>query len=91
MTIDGEAAVTRGGEQLATPRSGDFFGEVAVIEPMRRTATLTALTPLRFFVVSERAFGSLRDTNPEIERKVLRTLARRLPRCLVIRRWRDFA
>lgn len=78
VIIDGEAAVTRHGEQLATLRSGDFFGEIAVIEPVRRTATVTAATPLRFFVVSERSFGSLLDTNPQIERKVLRTLARRL-------------
>jgi CRP/FNR family cyclic AMP-dependent transcriptional regulator len=78
VIIDGEAAVTRRGEQLATLRSGDFFGEIAVIEPVRRTATVTAVTPLRFFVVTERAFASLLDTNPEIERKVLRTLARRL-------------
>jgi CRP-like cAMP-binding protein len=78
VIIEGEAAVTRGDEQLATLRSGDFFGEIAVVEPMRRTATVTAVTPLRFFVVSERAFRSLLDTNPAIERKVLRTLARRL-------------
>jgi CRP/FNR family cyclic AMP-dependent transcriptional regulator len=78
VIIGGEAAVTRRDEQLATLRSGDFFGEIAVIEPVRRTATVTAVTPLRFFVVSERAFRSLLDTNPTIERKVLRTLARRL-------------
>jgi CRP/FNR family transcriptional regulator, cyclic AMP receptor protein len=78
VIIDGEAAVTRHGDQLATLRSGEFFGEIAVIEPVRRTATVTAMTPLRFFVVTERSFRSLLDTNPEIERKVLRTLARRL-------------
>lgn len=78
VIIDGEAAVTRHGKQLATLRSGDFFGEIAVIEPVRRTATVTAVTPLRFLLVSERSFGSLLDTNPQIERKVLRTLARRL-------------
>ncbi len=78
VIIDGEAAVTRDGEHLATLRGGNFFGEIAVIEPVKRTATVTAATPLRFFVVTERAFGLLLETNPEIERKVLRTLARRL-------------
>lgn len=78
VIVDGEAAVTRHGDQLATLRGGDFFGEIAVIEPVRRTATVTAATPLRFFLVSERSFRSLLDTNPGIERKVLRTLARRL-------------
>lgn len=78
VIIDGEAAVTRGHEPVATLGQGDFFGEIAVLEPMSRTATVTAATPLRFFLVSEHAFTSLLDTDPEIERRVLRTLARRL-------------
>lgn len=78
VIIEGEAGVTRRGQRLATLRSGEFFGEIAVIEPVRRTATVTAVTPLRFFIVSEREFRSLLDANPQIERKVLRTVARRL-------------
>jgi CRP-like cAMP-binding protein len=78
VIIDGEAAVTRGGEHLAALGSGDFFGEMALLEPVRRTATVTAVTLLRFFVVSDRAFQAVLATDPEIERKVLRTLARRL-------------
>ena len=78
VIIDGEAAITRGGEHLATVGSGDFFGEIALLEPVRRTATVTATTPISFFVVSEHAFKSVLDTDTAIERKVLRTLARRL-------------
>ena len=78
VIIDGEAEVTRGDEHLATLGSGDFFGEIALVEPVRRTATVTAGTALSFFVVSEPAFKSVLDTDPAIERKVLRTLARRL-------------
>jgi CRP-like cAMP-binding protein len=43
-----------------------------------RTATVAAITPLRFFLVSDRAVQSVLNTDPSIERKVLRTLARRL-------------
>jgi CRP/FNR family transcriptional regulator, cyclic AMP receptor protein len=78
VIIDGEATVTRGGKRLATVSNGDFFGEIALLEPVTRTATVTAATPLRFFVVSAGAFGGLLDTDREIERKVLRTVARRL-------------
>ena len=78
VIIDGEAEVTRGGKSLATIGSGDFFGEIALLEHVVRTATVTARTPLRFFVVSDRAFTSVLDTDPSIERKVLRALARRL-------------
>jgi CRP/FNR family transcriptional regulator, cyclic AMP receptor protein len=78
VIISGEAAVTRGGKQLATLAGGDFFGEIALLEPVRRTATVMAVTSLRFFVVSDRGFQSVLDADPKIERKVLRTLARRL-------------
>jgi CRP-like cAMP-binding protein len=78
VIVDGEAAVTRRGKRIATLRGGDFFGEVAVLEPVRRTATVIAKTPLRFFVVSDHAFVRLLDTDRAIERKVLRTVVRRL-------------
>ncbi len=78
VIIDGEATVTRGGKTLAGIGGGDFFGEIALLERVVRTATVTAVTPLRFFVVSDQAFQSVLDTDPSIERKVLRTLVRRL-------------
>lgn len=78
VIIDGEAAVTRGGQPLATIRAGEFFGEIALLERVLRTATVTAATPLRFFVVSDQAFKGVLDTDPSIERKVLRALVRRL-------------
>jgi CRP-like cAMP-binding protein len=78
VIISGEAAVTRGRKHLATLAGGDFFGEIALLEPVTRTATVTAVTSLRFFVITDHAFQSVLDTDPKIERKVLRTLARRL-------------
>jgi len=78
VIVDGEAEVTRGGRHVATLGADDFFGEVALVDRVNRTATVTAVTPLRFFVISDRAFDSVLDTDPTIERKVLRALARRV-------------
>jgi CRP/FNR family transcriptional regulator, cyclic AMP receptor protein len=78
VIIDGEIDVTRDGEHLATRSSGDFFGEIALLEEIPRTATVTAKTPLRFFVLTRQAFTRLIDANPRVERKVLRALARRV-------------
>ena len=78
IIVDGEATVSRDGENLGTVRGGDFFGEIALLEPVKRTATVTAATPLRLFVVSRRAFDAVVTTDPAIERKVLRAVARRL-------------
>jgi len=40
--------------------------------------TVTATTPLRFFVLTSRGFWSLIEHSPGVERKVLRALAKRL-------------
>lgn len=78
VIINGEATVTRGEKQVATLKSGDFFGEIALVEPVQRTATVTATTPLSFFVISKQAFNSVLHTDPSIQDKVLRTLVRRV-------------
>jgi len=78
IIVDGEATVSRDGENLGTVRGGDFFGEIALLEPVKRTATVTAATPLSLFVVSRQAFDTVVATDPAVERKVLRTVVRRL-------------
>ena len=78
VIIDGEAEVTRGGERIRTLEDGDFFGEIALLEDIPRTATVRATTPLRFFVLTRRSFWGMVDRSPEVERKLLRALAKRL-------------
>jgi CRP/FNR family cyclic AMP-dependent transcriptional regulator len=78
VIVEGEAEVTKEGERLAVMGSGDFFGEIALVEHTERGATVTALTPLRFFVLESRAFWALLESSPEIQAAVMRTLAKRL-------------
>jgi CRP/FNR family transcriptional regulator, cyclic AMP receptor protein len=78
VIVDGEADVTRSGKHVATRTGGEFFGEIALLEDTPRTATVTAKTPLRFFVLTRKDFRHLVNENPNVERKVLRALARRV-------------
>ncbi len=78
VIMEGEAGVTKDGKDIGTCRAGDFFGEIALIEHVPRTATVTAKTPIRFFVITSQSFLKLLDEQHGIERKVLRALARRL-------------
>ena len=78
VIMEGEAEVRQNGKRIATCKAGDFFGEIALIEQVPRTATVTAKTPIRFFVITSQAFFRLLDEQPGIERQVLRSLARRL-------------
>jgi len=78
VIVDGEVVVTKDGKEINRLSAGDFFGEIALIwESPRRTATVTAATPVRFFVLTRQAFRSLLGHHPDIEGKVLEELDRR--------------
>jgi CRP-like cAMP-binding protein len=78
VIVEGEVEVTRGGERVAMRGSGEFVGEIALLEPTPRTATVTAKTPLRVFVMTDKDFRVLVKESPAVERKVMRALARRV-------------
>jgi CRP/FNR family transcriptional regulator, cyclic AMP receptor protein len=78
VIVDGKVKVTRKGRRIAMRGSPDFLGEIALLEELPRTATVTAETPVRLFVLTGKDFRYLLDQNPDVERKVLRALARRL-------------
>jgi CRP-like cAMP-binding protein len=79
VIVDGEVAVTKDGQEVRRLAPGDFFGEIALVyESPRRTATVTAVTPLRFFVLTRQAFRGLLAHHPDIEAKVLEALEERV-------------
>lgn len=78
VVLEGEVEVTRGGKRLRSRNGDAFFGEIAIIENVPRTATVTAKTAVRAFVLTSQAFRAILDRNEAIERKVLRALARRV-------------
>jgi CRP-like cAMP-binding protein len=78
VIVNGKVQITQKDKPVRTLSSGDFLGEIALVTEMRRTATAVAETPVRLFVLTGRDFRVVLDNNPNVERKVLRTLARRL-------------
>jgi CRP/FNR family transcriptional regulator, cyclic AMP receptor protein len=78
VLLEGTADVMRDGERLNQLGKGDFFGEIALVSDSPRTATVTATSPVRALVITDRAFRQLLDEQPEIQRKVLVALAERL-------------
>jgi CRP-like cAMP-binding protein len=75
---DGEASVTVGGDELRTLGSGDYFGEVALIDDGARTATITATTQLKTYGITSWEFRPLIEQNAELAWKMLQTMAKRL-------------
>ncbi len=79
VIVDGDVSVTQDGNEIRRLGPGDFFGEIALIyDTARRTATVTAASPLRFFVLTRQSFRSLLEHQPEIEEKVMAALEERL-------------
>jgi CRP-like cAMP-binding protein len=78
VLVDGDAEVTKGGKRIATRSGGDFVGEIALLTTTTRTATVTATTPLRCFILTQADFRRVLDENPGVQLKVMKALAERL-------------
>ena len=78
VLIRGEAEVTKDGTRINTMKDGDFFGEIALVTKMPRTATVTATSDVDVLVITERAFDNLLKKSPEIGRRVAEALAERV-------------
>jgi CRP-like cAMP-binding protein len=78
VLLEGEAEVTRKGKKLASRRSGEFFGEIALVSRVPRTATVKTSKPVRALVIRDVDFRALIRRTPAIAVKVLEALADRL-------------
>ena len=77
MIDAGTAEVTRGGDAIAELGAGDFFGEMALLEEDRRTATVTAKTPMSLIVMTRSNFRSLDRAQPAVHATVAKAIAER--------------
>jgi CRP/FNR family transcriptional regulator, cyclic AMP receptor protein len=78
VLLEGTVNVRKRGNEVATLKEGDFFGETALVSHGGRTATVTATTPVRALIITDRSFRSLLGRSSSIQEKVLEALADRL-------------
>jgi CRP-like cAMP-binding protein len=78
VLIEGDADVKKGNRRINRLGPGDFFGEISLVTRRPRTATVTATSPVRALVITDRSFRSLLEHQPEIQGKVMSALAARL-------------
>ena len=78
IVVEGRFTVERDGKQIAERGPGDTLGEIALVSEGPRTATVTATSPSRVFVIGHREFHALMDTAPAIRLHILDVLGRRL-------------
>ncbi|HKI86727.1 MAG TPA: cyclic nucleotide-binding domain-containing protein [Thermoanaerobaculia bacterium] len=65
-------------QQLAVLEKGDFFGEMALLEDLPRSATARALSDVKLLAINGATFDQLLRDNPEIAVRMMRKLSRRL-------------
>jgi CRP-like cAMP-binding protein len=78
VIADGRAKATIRGKRSAKLGPGDCFGEMALLHSAPRSATVTAESEMRLFVLSSRDFSELIESVPVVGRRVLAALAERL-------------
>ena len=78
VIVDGEAEVRRSGKKMATLTAGDYFGELAVLRPAPRTATVVATTDMGVLIVTARELSILLSDVPLFARKLLSGMAGRI-------------
>ena len=74
----GEAVVTQGDETLTTLGPGDFFGEIALVETERRTASVTAQTDMTVLVMHQSGFATMMAQSPAIAERLQAAIRNRL-------------
>jgi CRP/FNR family cyclic AMP-dependent transcriptional regulator len=78
VLLEGSADVKKNNRKVNTLGPGDFFGEIALVSREPRTATVTATSPVRALVITDRSFRRLLDDAPRVQTKVMEALAERL-------------
>lgn len=78
VIAEGTVRVSRNGKPIRDLGAGDFIGEIALVADVPRTATVTATSPVRLLVVTDRAFRGLLEQMPSLAKKVLQSLGERL-------------
>ena len=78
VILEGSADVRKGGRKINSLKPGDFFGEIALVTSVPRTATVAATSPVRALVVTDRSFRHLLEESPDIKTRVMQAMAARL-------------
>ncbi|MGH9119146.1 MAG: Crp/Fnr family transcriptional regulator [Acidimicrobiales bacterium] len=76
--LDGRATVRRGNRKIAALGPGDCFGELALLDHQPRTASVTADTPMKVYILDSRHFEGVLDEIPGLARRLLGQLASRV-------------
>jgi CRP/FNR family transcriptional regulator, cyclic AMP receptor protein len=77
VILDGSARVDQDGREIRRMGRGDFLGEISLIDGSPRTATITALEPIRALTIDREGFDKLMTDFPVVRLGLLNALTQR--------------
>jgi CRP/FNR family cyclic AMP-dependent transcriptional regulator len=77
---EGTAEVKHGEDTIASLGPGDFFGEIALVEHVRRTASVVATGPMRAIVMFGRDFRAMEGEMPGVAARIRQAVEERKSR-----------
>ena len=78
VIVDGTAGVFVGDDRIATLKSGETVGEMALIDHGPRSATVVAETPMQLLALDAKRFRTLLQEMPKAQQKIMAEINRRL-------------
>ena len=78
VIVQGTVDVSTNGRTIAQLGPGEFFGEIALLDPGPRTASVTTTTEMVAVELSRQSFLAVARDNPTILLAMLEALAKRL-------------
>jgi CRP-like cAMP-binding protein len=76
LIVEGNAQVQKNGRTIRQLTSGDFFGEISLIDQGPRTASVVAETDLVLLVVNPSSFDRLLNTIAGLQRNIMLALCK---------------
>jgi len=78
--VEGKAQVKKDGKVIRHLSSGEFFGEISLIDGEPQTATVIAETDMTILLVNSKSFDHLLNTVPGLQKKIMVSLCTYLRR-----------
>lgn len=78
VVLDGQIEISIDGRQVQVAEAGDAFGEMALIEDTKRSATAKALTDSKLVPINARRFQFLVQQTPGFALQIMRVMCDRL-------------